>query len=144
MVFLEGVSLSLKLSQLGDTHIDSIASSLWHFDLDRIFAEFESETYGQQLNTGFITRRLQEQLPPVARSILAWASLLGNTFSFACIQRLLSGEFSYSDNLDQDAPTCPAKAALFTPDSPDNAVQGLQACLQAYVGFKLDFTYLQN
>ena len=108
--------------------------SVWEYDLDRVFAEFESEEYGEQLNTSFITKRFQEQLPPAARSILAWASLLGSTFSFECIQRLLSGEFDYvEDAQDPVKITCLAKADLFATNSAAKAVEGLQACLQAYI-----------
>ena len=108
--------------------------SIWEYDLDRVFAEFESDQYGEQLNTNFITKRLQEQLPPAARSILAWASLLGSTFSFACIQRLLSGEFNYIENTQGQAKSiCLAKADLFATDFTDMAVEGLQACLQAFI-----------
>lgn len=106
--------------------------SQWEYDLDRVFAEFESENHGQQLNTRFITKRLQDQLPPAARSILAWASLLGSTFSFGCIQKLLSGEFDYHDDEpDSNKDDCLIRAELFAPV--ENAVQGLQACLQTYI-----------
>lgn len=107
--------------------------SMWEYDLDRVFAEFESNSYGEQLNTDFITKRLQD-LPQAARSILAWASLLGTTFSFTLIQRLLSGEFDYIDNdgvkgkVDR-----PEVAELFTPQPTKNVVEGLQATLQAYI-----------
>ena len=107
--------------------------SMWEYDLDRVFAEFESDSYGEQLNTDFVTKRLQD-LPQAARSILAWASLLGNTFSFKLIQRLLSGEFDYPDsdgaNGKMDSPTV---AELFTPQPTKNVVEGLQATLQAYI-----------
>lgn len=107
--------------------------SAWEYDLDRVFAEFESESYDQQLNTNFITKRLQD-LPTSARSILAWASLLGTTFSFTLIQRLLSGEFDYvEDGVDWNDPACTKVAELFTPQPVENAVEGLQATLQAYI-----------
>jgi len=59
---------------------------------------------------------------------------LGNTFSFALVQRLLSGEFDYAE--DNGAPiditdvTC---AELFTPQPVENVVEGLHATLQAYI-----------
>ena len=105
----------------------------WEYDLDRVFQEFESGQYGEQLGTKFITERLQEQLPPAARSILAWASLLGNTFSFACIQKLLSGEFDFASEQDKRSSTCIASTKIFSHDAQINAVEGLQACLQAYI-----------
>lgn len=106
---------------------------MWEYDLDRVFAEFESDTYGEQLNTDFITKRLQE-LPQAARSILAWASLLGTTFSFTLIQRLLSGEFDYIDNDGVNGKLdSPKVAEVFTPQPTKNVVEGLQATLQAYI-----------
>ena len=107
--------------------------SMWEYDLDRVFAEFESDSYGEQLNTDFITKRLQD-LPQAARSILAWASLLGTTFSFKLIQRLLSGEFDYlsNDEVNGNADFS-GTAELFTPKPTQNVVEGLQATLQAYI-----------
>ncbi len=104
--------------------------SIWEFDLDRIFSEFETETYGQQLNTSFVTKRLQE-LPADARSILAWASLLGNEFPFGLVGRLLSGEFS-TDEFDESNPDC-EKSSDFFPNAEVDAVAGLQAALQSYI-----------
>ena len=107
--------------------------SIWEYDLDRVFSEFESESYGQQLNSKFITRRLQD-LPATARSILAWASLLGNSFSFMLVQRLLSGEFDYpEDSRDSGKPNCFPNAEIFTPRPMEHVVEGLQAALQAYI-----------
>ena len=107
--------------------------SVWDFDLDRVFVEFESETYGEQLNTNFITKRLQD-LPTAARAILAWASLLGNTFSFQLIQRLLSGEFDYIDNTQgNDKDDCTTVTTVFTPQPVKNVVEGLQSTLQANI-----------
>lgn len=109
-------------------------SSAWEYDIDRVFVEFETQNYGQQLNTRFITRRLQD-LPQAARSILAWASLLGNPFSFKLVQRLLSGEFDYFDDLSElvSSASSPQKSELFTPQPAEHVVEGLQAALQAYV-----------
>ena len=108
-------------------------SSVWEYDLDRILSEFESASYGPQLDSQFITRRLQD-LPPAARSIIAWASLLGNTFSFTLIQRLLSGEFEDpADDRKPSKPDCSPIAELFTPQPMQNVVEGLQAALQAYI-----------
>lgn len=104
--------------------------SVWEYDLDRVFLEFETETYGQRLNTNFVTKRLQE-LPADSRAILAWASLLGNEFSFGLIARLLSGEFN-SDEHEEPDPHCTRKSDLFTQSETD-AVAGLQAALQSYV-----------
>ncbi len=107
--------------------------SMWEYDLDRVFGEFESDYNGERLNTDFITKRLQD-LPQAGRSILAWASLLGTSFSFKLIQRLLSSEFDYLDNngVNGDA-DCSRGAELFIPKPTQNVVEGLQATLQAYI-----------
>ena len=109
--------------------------SVWEFDLDRIFAEFSSETADQQqLNSNFVTRRLQRDLHPAARAVVAWASLLGSTFSFAMVRKLLSGEFddpAVSESLRDTG--CLNTSELFSPQSSENAVEGLQAALQSYI-----------
>lgn len=106
--------------------------SVWDFNLDKVFAEFESDTYGQQLNTGFITKRLQD-LPMTARSILAWGSILGTSFSFSMVQRLLSGEFDYDETGRTSDDNHKPAAEFFTPQPAENVVEGLQATLQAYI-----------
>lgn len=110
-------------------------ASSWDFDLDRVFVEFTTDKYNeQQLNADFITRRLQKDLPSAARSVLAWASLLGVSFSFSMIQKLLSGEFDYTDELNGvKQPPCAMTANLFTPRPDENAVEGLQLALQSYI-----------
>ncbi|KAL3428197.1 hsp90-like protein [Phlyctema vagabunda] len=90
--------------------------SMWRYDLDRIFKQFETESYHDTLNHEFVTSRLSE-LPSSSRTILAWASLVGTSFSFELIQRLLSGEFDYDEQRK----------------SPPEAVEGLQAAIQAYI-----------
>ena len=104
--------------------------SAWEFDLDRVFAEFETETYGQMLDSSFVTRRLQD-LPPAARSILAWASLLGSTFSFSFVQRLLLGEFN--DVGKATDTNCAAGVDFRSNALTEGVVEGLNACLQALV-----------
>jgi len=100
----------------------------WCYDLDKIFQQFEAKSYHDTLDTAFVTARLNE-LPPASRSILAWASLIGHSFSFELVQRLLSGEFDY-DDLDPDADnTCPPLIFYSTQD----AIEGLQAAIQAYI-----------
>ena len=104
--------------------------SAWIYDLDRVFAEFSSPEYGQQLDTNFITKKLQD-LPNSARSILAWASLLGSTFSFRLIQRLVGGEYSCTGSqVENDSPQ-PKDMRKRKPGA--NLVEGLQVALQAYV-----------
>jgi predicted ATPase len=107
-------------------------ANAWEYDLDRVFTEFETEHYGQFLNMSFVTKKLQE-LPAASRAILAWASLLGNTFSFGLIQKLLSGEFLFgSTSSEAFDVTCPKRVQLFR-QSEEDAVAGLQHLLQAYI-----------
>ncbi|KAK4980882.1 Chk1 protein kinase [Elasticomyces elasticus] len=94
--------------------------SAWRFDLDKIFKEFESQTYGSQINNDFITRRLRE-LSPDSQALLAWSALIGTSFSFQLIKRVMSCDCSRA-----------SPAELLPPASTD-AVAGLQAALSAYV-----------
>lgn len=98
--------------------------SQWHFDLDRLFEQFQGEKDYDVLDTGFITRRLSE-LPPTARSILAWGALLGNSFSFELICHLMGGEFDYDDGQDSGNNR--------KSYSSGDAIAGLQACIQGYI-----------
>jgi predicted ATPase len=100
----------------------------WRYDLDRVFQHFEAKSYHDTLNSEFVTSRLQE-LPAPSRSILAWASLIGNSFSFELIQRLLSGEFDYDDSGDNSE----ARGGYSLSHSQEDAVAGLQAAIQAYM-----------
>ncbi len=105
--------------------------SRWEYDLDRVFTLFEGDdgNYGQRLNHDFIVKRLQE-LPEAAKSIIAWASLLGNKFSFSLVQQLMIGEFAYKDDEEPDLASDSHQSAR---SGADDAIGGLQAALQAYV-----------
>ncbi|KAH7320116.1 putative histidine kinase HHK1p [Stachybotrys elegans] len=102
--------------------------SQWHFDLDKLFEQFQGGKDYDTLDTGFITRRLSE-LPPAARAILAWAALLGASFSFELICRLMSSEFDYDDGDGMAChPVFPKRQ--FTEGE---AIAGLHAAIQAYI-----------
>jgi len=104
-------------------------SSGWQFDLDKIFDELSSEGC---LDNSFITRRMQD-LPSAARSILAWASLIGNAFSFKLIQSILTGDYFYSSGRDQTHDvTCPKRAKLVNLSDTD-CINGLQQLLNLYI-----------
>ncbi|KAK1459133.1 hsp90-like protein [Colletotrichum melonis] len=105
--------------------------SNWHFDLDRLFEHFKGASDYDILDTGFITRRLSE-LPPASRAILAWAALLGSSFSFELICRLLSGEFQYQDN-EEASCQGPGNEQYHATYSQQEAINGLQAAVQAYI-----------
>lgn len=108
-------------------------SSAWEYDIDKVLSEFDIEGRGQGPNLNFITRRLQD-LPPTARAILAWASLLGSNFFFPLVQRLLSGEFDYNDGEPLPANSlCAKKPEIFTAQPKEYVIEGLQASLQSYI-----------
>ncbi|KAK2590007.1 Chk1 protein kinase [Conoideocrella luteorostrata] len=102
--------------------------SIWEFDLDKLFAQFQGEKDYDVLDTGFITRRLDE-LPRATRAVLSWAALLGNSFSFEIICRLMKGEFDYPED---DIPNCCPDLAKRS-YSEAEAISGLQAAIQAYI-----------
>lgn len=105
-------------------------SSGWQYSLDTVFDVLTDAGGGP--NSTFVTKRLQE-LPAAARSILAWASLLGRSFSFSLVQELLSGEFLYSSGGDHDMDvTCPERNKLFNLSSTD-ILEGLQMLLSSYI-----------
>ncbi|KAF2853952.1 two-component sensor protein histidine protein kinase-like protein [Plenodomus tracheiphilus IPT5] len=93
----------------------------WLFDLDRVFEVFEGPEYGSSVTTDFITKRLLE-LPSSSRKLLAWASLLGATFSFDLITQLLNPK----DLLPSDA-----KVPILTDG--ESAIKALNGALDAYI-----------
>ncbi|KAL1639035.1 Chk1 protein kinase [Diplodia intermedia] len=92
--------------------------SAWHFDLDKVFAEFKSTAYGSRMNNDFIVKRLQE-LPQVTRYLLAWASLIGSTFSFNIVKQLMQGKH--------------AGNAEGLPVTDEDAVDGIEGAIAAYL-----------
>ncbi|KIW05647.1 uncharacterized protein PV09_03515 [Verruconis gallopava] len=95
-------------------------TSSWEYDLDKIFDELQSQSYGSQINNDFVNRRLHN-LPDPAKCLLAWAALLGSSFSFSLVKRLLSGENSWPKA--KNMPTI----GLCDP------VEGLQSALGAFL-----------
>ncbi len=102
------------------------SGSGWEYSLDKVFDVLADA--GSTQNSGFVTKRLQE-LPLAARSIIAWASLLGSSFSFSLVQGLLSGEFLYNSAGDEMDVTCPKRANLSSADT----LEGLQILLSSYI-----------
>ncbi|KAK3387091.1 hypothetical protein B0H63DRAFT_541252 [Podospora didyma] len=100
----------------------------WKYDLDRLFDQFQGEQNYDVLDTAFITRRLSE-LPVASRSILAWAALIGQTFSFDLICKLMDGKSHY---IDEARPRSQNEHPVATISSRD-AVAGLEAALQACI-----------
>lgn len=93
----------------------------WLFDLDKVFEVFESPEYGSSVTNDFITKRLLE-LPPETRKLVAWASLLGATFSFDLVRQLIDPR-----SAPADAERVPVLADT------ECAVTALNAALNAYV-----------
>ncbi|KAJ5815614.1 hypothetical protein N7474_007391 [Penicillium riverlandense] len=89
---------------------------LWSFDLSRISEHLKADDYNDDIVDDFLIRRLSS-LSAVSKSILAWASHLGMTFSFQLVKRLLN-----SDEMDP-----------WSGLSEREMIQGLQATIQAYV-----------
>ncbi|KAJ3477246.1 hypothetical protein NLG97_g8888 [Lecanicillium saksenae] len=102
--------------------------SQWHYDLDKIFAQFQGEKDFDVLDTDFITRRLNE-LPPASRAVLAWAALIGSSFSFQLICRLMHGEYDFDDGV----PLCALELPHQNKYTEGEAIEGLQAAVQAYI-----------
>jgi signal transduction histidine kinase/predicted ATPase/serine/threonine protein kinase len=100
----------------------SWTKSAWEYDLDKVFSEFISDDYGSQINNDFITRRLQE-LPSVSRKLLAWASMIGDSFSFSMVKILM--ETSSSDESLQTK-RVPVKKKK-------DLVVGLQSAMAAFI-----------
>ncbi|OAL01373.1 hypothetical protein IQ06DRAFT_335685 [Phaeosphaeriaceae sp. SRC1lsM3a] len=68
----------------------------WIFDLDKVFEVFESPEYGSSVTNDFIAKRLSE-LPVASRKLIAWASLLGGSFSFDLVKRLMKPKYAPAD-----------------------------------------------
>ncbi|KAI9669685.1 MAG: hypothetical protein M1831_007381 [Alyxoria varia] len=105
--------------------------SKWKFDLDKVFAEFESDSYGSQITDDPLIKRLQE-LPTSTQSLLAYASLLGNVFSFSMVKALLE-----LDGLDQSGKESDGanntRPATFIRKSSHEAVRALQSAITTCV-----------
>ncbi|KAK4157451.1 hypothetical protein C8A00DRAFT_29599 [Chaetomidium leptoderma] len=99
----------------------------WKYDLDRLFDQFQGEQDYDVLDTAFITRRLSE-LPAASRSILAWAALLGQTFSFELICKLMDGR-RYIDDYPGDL----AEPLFAATSRQSDVVAGLEAAIQAFI-----------
>jgi hypothetical protein len=91
------------------------------FDLDKVFEVFESPEYGSSVTNDFITKRLLE-LPSPARKLIAWASLLGPSFSFDLVTQLMNPKYAPAD----------AKRIPFLADK-ESAIEALHSALGAYV-----------
>ncbi|EMC95850.1 hypothetical protein BAUCODRAFT_71300 [Baudoinia panamericana UAMH 10762] len=94
--------------------------SQWEYNLDRLFTEFSSPDAGKFSSNDFIARRLRE-MPKDAQTLLAWAAIIGNSFSFNLVLRVMSCDCSKA-----------SPAGLIPPPSQD-AVSGLQATIASFI-----------
>ena len=88
----------------------------WLFDHDTVLKQFGAENFNDALYEALVLSRLKE-LPPATKSILTWASMLGSSFSFQLIHRLLNGDFT------------PSKARL----KERELLKALQTGIQSYI-----------
>jgi len=101
----------------------------WKYDLDRLFEEFQGEQDYDVLDTAFITRRLSE-LPRTSRAILAWGALLGQSFSFDFVCKLMENEVHFPND---SCNACTDEASMPSPPSQQDMIAGLQAAVQACI-----------
>ncbi|KAK5629485.1 hypothetical protein RRF57_005200 [Xylaria bambusicola] len=106
--------------------------SRWLYDLDRLFEEFKGEHGHNVLDNDFITRRLNE-LPPASRWIMAWAALLGNSFSFDLVCQLMSGEYGLVVDDDDNELDGTEDSNHRTVFSKAEVVAGLQAAVTSCI-----------
>jgi signal transduction histidine kinase/CheY-like chemotaxis protein len=88
----------------------------WLFDHDMVLKQFGAENFNDALYESLVLSRLKE-LPLATKSILSWASMLGSSFSFQLIHRLLNGDFT------------PSHSRL----SERDLLKGLQTGIQSYI-----------
>lgn len=103
--------------------------SRWVYDLHRLFEEFKGEHGHNVLDNDFITSRLK-QLPPASRWIMAWAALLGNSFSFDLVCQLMSGEHGMLVDDEPDGIKDKEQRTVF---SKPEVVAGLQAAVSSCI-----------
>jgi predicted ATPase len=93
----------------------------WLFDLDKVFEVFESPEYGSSVTNDFITKRFFD-LPAASRKLLAWASLLGGSFTFDLLKQLMD---------PKNAPPETERLPLLV--GKESAIAALNGALNAYV-----------
>ncbi|KAF4551413.1 Peroxide stress-activated histidine kinase mak3-like protein [Elsinoe fawcettii] len=94
-------------------------TSQWEFDLDGIFNQFADSESTSLAPDDYIFRRLAE-LPQDAKTLLCWASLVGNNFSFQLINRVIVCDCSKASPME------------FLPTRANDPISGLQSALASY------------
>jgi signal transduction histidine kinase/predicted ATPase/serine/threonine protein kinase/DNA-binding response OmpR family regulator len=97
----------------------------FEFSIDKLFDTFSSSGEGPYSSHDFIIRRM-EKLPLDAQTVLSWAAIMGNTFSFSTIKRVMSCKCSEL-----------VPEPLVPPVSSD-AVAGLAVALNSYIVMPTD------
>ncbi|RMD43729.1 hypothetical protein DV735_g1398, partial [Chaetothyriales sp. CBS 134920] len=101
----------------------------WQFDLDKIFTELSGS---ESFDINYITKQMQ-QLAPASRYILAWASLIGTSFSFRLIQEILTGRYFYSSGHEPGHDlTCPHTFKMWNLTETE-CIEALQYLVNLYV-----------
>lgn len=100
----------------------------WLFDLDNILKEFRAENYDDTLCDDFFTRHIN-RLPNTSRSILSWASLLGVSFSFQLLQRLVHSDLTPVGEADRQLND---RLLSLPSHTEQDTAEGIQTAIQAH------------
>lgn len=94
--------------------------SQWEFNVDRLFLQFASPDISRFSSNDFIARRLKEMTID-AQTLLSWAAIIGNSFSFNLMRYVMACDCSKASPKELIPPTA------------KDPVAGLQACINSYV-----------
>ncbi|KAK4556157.1 Chk1 protein kinase [Recurvomyces mirabilis] len=94
--------------------------SQWEYGVDKLFEEFSNPDSGRFSSNDFISRRLKE-LSVDAQTLVCWASIIGNSFTFTMMKYVMACECSR------------ASPAELLPPAAKDAVGGLQACINSFI-----------
>jgi len=94
--------------------------SHWEFNLDKAFEAFSSADTTKFSSNDLIARRLK-QMPPNAQGFLAWAAMIGHSFSFNLVKRVMSCDCSQ------------ASPREFIPPTSNDPVDGLQRAISSFI-----------
>ncbi|KAF2770401.1 hypothetical protein EJ03DRAFT_382079 [Teratosphaeria nubilosa] len=92
----------------------------WEYNTEKLFEEFSTPDASKFSSNDFITRRLKD-MPVDSQSLITWASILGHSFSFQLVKRVMSCECSKLVPPEMIPPT--SKDPVF----------GLQTAISAFI-----------
>ncbi|PCG90264.1 hypothetical protein PENOC_102900 [Penicillium occitanis (nom. inval.)] len=104
----------------------------WEFDLNKIFTEFLTSSDGEELGFSFLQSSF-EKLPASARAISVWCSLLGATFSFSLLQKVLTSPLLSLDPESSGEGNENSSCIDLVRRSEAELVDGLQFLLQEHI-----------